>query len=124
MGYFNPGDLKQYQTAFEFPVVRFADGVLEVLSDPDVLKANFENIAKTGWVTSRMDSISGLSESSQAALMGFSFSRIYVSGNEVFNSTGYNGLVNTYGGWKVQSIFFESDYCGDGLTVTNPCFSA
>lgn len=108
VGYFNAEDLEQYQQAFEFPAVRFTGGVLEVLSDPAVPMANFENIKKTGWVTSRIDSINVLSESSEAALVEFSFSRIDASGNAFFNSTGHYGLVNTDDGWKIQSMFFVS----------------
>ncbi len=106
VGYFNAEDLEQYQTAFKFPVVRFTGGAFELLSDPSTPMANFENIKKTGWVTSRVDSISVLSVSSRAALVEFSFSRIDASGNAFFQSTGYYGLVNTDSGWKIQSMFF------------------
>ena len=106
VGYFNAEDLEQYQTTFEFPAVRFTGGVLEILSDPAVPMANFENIKKTGWVTSRIDSITVLSESAEAALVEFSFSRMDASGNAFFNSTGHYGLVNTDDGWKIQSMFF------------------
>lgn len=106
VGYFNAEDLEQYQQAFEFPAVRFTGGVLEILSDPAVPMANFENIKKTGWVASRIDSISVLSESPEAALVEFSFSRMDASGNAFFNSTGHYGLVNTDDGWKIQSMFF------------------
>ena len=41
VGYFNAEDLELYQTTFEFPVVRFTGGVLEVLVDPAVPMANF-----------------------------------------------------------------------------------
>ena len=34
VGYFNAENLEQYQTAFEFPVIRSTGGVLEILSDP------------------------------------------------------------------------------------------
>ena len=106
VGYFNAEDLEQYQQTFKFPAVRFNGGVLEILSDPAVPMANFENIKKTGWVTSRIDSITVLSESEEAALVEFSFSRMDASGNAFFNSTGHYGLVNTDGGWKIQSVFF------------------
>ena len=46
MGYFNAEDLEQYQATFEFPAVRFTGGVLEILSDPAVPMANFENIKR------------------------------------------------------------------------------
>ena len=105
-GYFNAEDLERYQTAFEFPVVRFTGGVLEVLSDPAVPMANFENIKKTGWTASRIEAITVLSESSEAALVEFSFSRMDVTGNAFFNSTGHYGLVSTDEGWKIQSMFF------------------
>ena len=106
VGYFNAEDLEQYQATFEFPAVRFTGGVLEILSDPAVPMANFENIKKTGWVTSRIDSITVLAESAEAALVEFSFSRMDASGNAFFNSTGHYGLVNTDDGWKIQSMFF------------------
>lgn len=106
VGYFNAEDLDQYQATFEFPVVRFTGGVLEVLSDPSAPMANFENIKKTGWATSRIDSITVLSESSAAALVEFSFSRLDRSGTAFFNSTGHYGLVKTADGWKIQSMFF------------------
>ena len=106
VGYFNAEDLEQYQQTFKFPAVRFNGGVLEILSDPAVPMANFENIKKTGWVTSRIDSITVLSESEEAALVEFSFSRMDASGNAFFNSTGHYGLVNTDDGWKIQSVFF------------------
>ena len=106
VGYFNAQDLEQYQETFEFPVVRLTGGVLEILSDPAVPMANFENIKKTGWVTSRIDSITVLSESAEAALVEFSFSRMDASGHAFFNSTGHYGLVNTDDGWKIQSMFF------------------
>ena len=55
-------DLEQYQTAFKFPVsvslvVRSSCYLIRLLQ-----MADFENIKKTGWVTSRVDSI-GLSAS-------------------------------------------------------------
>jgi len=106
VGYFNAEDLEQYQETFEFPAIRFTGGVLEILSDPAVPMANFENIKKTGWVTSRIDSITVLSESSEAALVEFSFSRINASGNAFFKSTGHYGLVNIDDVWKIQSMFF------------------
>ena len=106
VGYFNAEDLEQYQQTFKFPAVRFNGGVLEILSDPAVPMANFENIKKTGWVTSRIDSITVLSESEEAALVEFSFSRMDASGNAFFNSTGHYGLVKTDDGWKIQSVFF------------------
>jgi hypothetical protein len=106
VGHFNAEDLEQYQETFEFPAVRFTGGVLEILSDPAVPMANFENIKKTGWVTSRVDSITVLSESAEAALVEFSFSRMDASGNAFFNSTGHYGLVNTDDGWKIRSMFF------------------
>ena len=46
VGYFNAEDSEQYQETFEFPVIRSVDGVLEILSDPSVPMANFENIKK------------------------------------------------------------------------------
>lgn len=106
VGHFNAEDLEQYQETFEFPAVRFTGGVLEILSDPAVPMANFENIKKTGWVTSRVDSITVLSESAEAVLVEFSFSRMDASGNAFFNSTGHYGLVNTDDGWKIRSMFF------------------
>lgn len=106
VGHFNAEDLERYQTTFEFPVVRFTGGVLEVLSDPAVPMANFENIKKTGWIASRIDAIKVLSESSEAALVEFSFSRMDATGNAFFNSTGHYGLVSTDEGWKIQSMFF------------------
>ena len=106
VGYFNAEDLEQYQETFEFPAARFTGGVLAVLSDPAIPMANFENIKKTGWVISRIDSITVLSESSEAALVEFSFSRMDASGNVFFSSTGHYGLVNTDEGWKIQSMFF------------------
>ena len=108
VGYFNAEDLEQYQATFEFPAVRFTGGALEILSDPAVPMANFENIKKTGWVTSRIDAITVLSESAEAALVEFSFSRMDASGNAFFHSTGHYGLVNTDDGWKIQSMFFVS----------------
>ena len=81
VGYFNAEDLKGYQGTFEFPVISSRGGVLEVFSDPAVAMANFGNIKGTGWVTSRIDSIKVLSESTEAALVEFAFSRI--------NSTGH-----------------------------------
>ena len=108
VGYFNAENLEQYQTAFQFPVIRSTGGVLEILSDPTAPMANFDNIKKTGWVTSRIDAINVLSESSEAALVEFSFSRMDASGNAFFNSTGHYGLVNTDDGWKIQSMFFVS----------------
>jgi len=106
VSYFNAEDIKQYQSAFVFPVVRSTGGVLEVLSDPDLPMANFENIKKTGWVKSRIDSIKVLSESSEAALVEFSFSRIDSSDIPFFQSIGHYGLVSTEDGWKIQSMFF------------------
>ena len=106
VGYFNAQDLEQYQGTFEFPAVRFTGGSLEILSDPAVPMANFENIKKTGWVTSRIDAITVLSESAEAALVEFSFSRIDASGEAFFNSIGHYGLVKTDDGWKIQSMFF------------------
>jgi hypothetical protein len=106
VGYFNAENLEQYETAFQFPVIRSTGGVLEILSDPTAPMANFDNIKKTGWVTSRIDAINVLSESSEAALVEFSFSRMDASGNAFFNSTGHYGLVNTDDGWKIQSMFF------------------
>ena len=44
VGYFNAEDLEQYQATFEFPTVRFTGGVLEILSNPAVPMADFENI--------------------------------------------------------------------------------
>ncbi len=106
VGYFNAEDLEQYQETFEFPAIRFTGGALEILSDPTVPMANFENIKKTGWVTSRIDSITVLSESAEAALVEFSFSRMDAYGDAFFKSTGHYGLVNTDDGWKIQSMFF------------------
>ena len=106
VGFFNAQDLEQYQETFEFPVVRLTGGVLEILSDPAVPMANFENIKKTGWVTSRIDSLTVLSESAEAALVEFSFSRMDATGHAFFKSTGHYGLVNTDDGWKIQSMFF------------------
>ena len=73
---------------------------------PGVPMANFHNIKKTGWVTSRIDSIKVLSESSEAALVEFAFSRMNSSGRPFLQSTGYYGLVSTDDGWKIQSWFF------------------
>ena len=49
VGYFNAEDSEQYQEMFEFPTIRYVGGVLEILSDPSVPMANFENFKKTGW---------------------------------------------------------------------------
>ena len=57
VSYFNNEDSARYQTTFKFPVISYKGGVLQVFSDPDVPMANFDNIKKTGWVTSRIDSI-------------------------------------------------------------------
>ena len=104
VGYFNAEDLERYQTAFEFPVVRFTGGVLAVLSDPAVPMANFENIKKTGWTASRIEAITVLSESSEAALVEFSFSRMDVTGNAFFNSTGH------YGPCHVSLLFLSGSH--------------
>ena len=63
VAYFNAEDSKRYQEAFEFPVTRSVGGVLEILSDPSVPMANFENLKKTGWDTSRIGYVKVLSES-------------------------------------------------------------
>ncbi len=68
--------------------------------------ANFENIKKTGWVTSRIGYIKVLSESPQAAMVEFSFVRVNSSGNPFFEATGYCGPINTDDGWKIKSMFF------------------
>ena len=106
VAYFNAEDSKQYQEAFEFPVTRFVGGVLEILSDPLVPMANFENIKKTGWVTSRIGYVKVLSESPQAAMVEFSFVRMNSSGNPFFEATGHYGPINTDDGWKIKSMFF------------------
>ena len=61
VGYFNAEDSEQYQETFAFPVIRSVDGVLEILSDPSVPMANFENLKKTGWDTSRIGYVKLLS---------------------------------------------------------------
>ena len=106
IGYFNAEDSEQYQETFEFPVIRSVDGVLEILSDPSVPMANFQNIKKTGWVTSRIGYLKVLSESPHAAMIEFSFVRMDSSGNPFFEATGHYGLINTDDGWKIQSMFF------------------
>ena len=106
VGYFNAEDLEQYQETFEFPVIRSVGGVLEILSDPSVPMANFENLKKTGWDTSRIGYVKVLSESPKAAMVEFSFVRINSSGNPFFEATGHYGLINTDDGWKIQSMFF------------------
>ena len=68
--------------------------------------ANFENIKKTGWVTSRIGYIKVLSESPQAAMVEFSFVRVNSSGNPFFKATGHYGPINTGDGWKIKSMFF------------------
>jgi hypothetical protein len=42
----------------------------------------------------------------EAALVEFSLSRMDVTGNAFFNSTGHYGPVRTEEGWKIQSMFF------------------
>ena len=106
VSYFNDEDSARYQTTFKFPVISSKGGVLQIFTDPDVPMANFDNIKKTGWVTSRIDSIKVLSESSVAALVEFSFSRMDSTGSPFFQSTGHYGLVSTDDGWKIQSWFF------------------
>ena len=76
VGYFNAEDSEQYQETFEFPVIRSVGGVLEILSDPSVPMANFENLKKTGWHTSRIGYVKVLSESPEAAMVEFSFVRM------------------------------------------------
>ena len=68
--------------------------------------ANFENIKKTGWVTSRIGYIKVLSASPQAAMVEFSFVRVNSSGNPFFEATGHCGPINTGDGWKIKSMFF------------------
>jgi hypothetical protein len=89
VGWFYAYDLKQYQQTFEFPAVHFTGGVFEIFSDPAVPTANFENVEKTGWGSSRIDSINVLLEPLEAALVEFSFSRMDASGNAFFNSTSH-----------------------------------
>ena len=62
VGYFNAEDSEQYQEMFEFPVIRSVGGVVEILSDQSVPMANFENLKKTGWDTSRIGYVKVLSE--------------------------------------------------------------
>ena len=106
VGYFNAEDLERYQTTFVFPVTQSMGGQTRIFSDPTIPMANFENIKKTGWVESRIDVITVLSESPAAALVEFSFSRMDAAGHTFLKSTGYYGLVNTDTGWKIQSMFF------------------
>ena len=106
VGYFNAEDSEQYQETFEFPVIRFAGGVLEILSDPSVPMANFGNLKKTGWETSRIGYVKVLPESPKAAMVEFSFVRMNSSGSPFFEATGHYGLINTDLGWKIQSMFF------------------
>ena len=68
--------------------------------------ANFGNIKKTGWVTSRIGYIKVLSESPQAAMVEFSFVRVNSSGNPFFEATSHYGPINTDDGWKIKSMFF------------------
>ena len=106
VGYFNAEDSEQYQETFEFPVIRSFGGVLEILADPSVPMASFENLKKTGWDTSRIGYIKVLSESPEAAMVEFSFVRMNSSGDPLFEATGHYGLINTDNGWKIQSMFF------------------
>ena len=105
VAYFNAEDSKQYQEAFEFPVTRFVGGVLEILSDPLVPMANFENIKKTGWVTSRIGYVKSLSESPQAAMVELSFVRVNSSGNPFFEATGITGLLIPMMAGRVRACF-------------------
>ena len=105
VGYFNAEDSEQYQETFEFPVIRSFGGVLEILADPSVPMANFENLKKTGWDTSRIGYVKVLSESPDAAMIEFSFVRMNSSGDPFFEATGHYGLINTDNGWKIQSMF-------------------
>ena len=106
VGYFNAEDSAQYQETFEFPVIRSLGGVLKIFPDPSAPMANFENLKKTGWDTSRIGYIKVLSESPEAAMVEFSFVRMNSSGNPFFEATGHYGLINTDNGWKIQSMFF------------------
>ncbi len=106
VGYFNAEDSEQYQEMFEFPIIRYVGGALEILSDPSVPMANFENLKKTGWDTSRIGYVNVLSESHLAAMLEFSFVRMNSAGNPFFEATGHYGLINTDDGWKIQSMFF------------------
>ena len=106
VGYFNAEDSEQYQDTFKFPVIRSTGGILEILHDPSVPMANFENIKKTGWVTSRIGYIKVLSESPEAAMVEFSFVRVNSSGSPFFEAIGHYGLIHTDDGWRIQSMFF------------------
>tara|TARA_B100001093_G_scaffold483611_1_gene516275 strand:- start:1974 stop:2210 length:237 start_codon:yes stop_codon:yes gene_type:complete len=68
--------------------------------------ANFENLKKTGWNTTRISHIKVLSESTEAAMVEFSFIRMNSFGNPFFEATGHYGLNSTNDGWKIQSMFF------------------
>ena len=67
--------------------------------------ANFENLKKSGWETSRIGYVKGLSQSPKAAMVEFSFVRMNSSGDPFFEATGHYGLINTDDGWKIQSMF-------------------
>ena len=108
VGYFNAEDLEQYQATFEFPAVRFTGGVLEILSDPAVPMANFENIKKTDG--SPPESTLLVSYQSPQRPLWWSFV-LQSTPQRLFNSTGHYGLVNTDDGQQTH-MFFEPDYGG------------
>ena len=100
---FNSGDLDRYQSKFHYPYSRIINGKIQIFDDPSVAAIDYVGLRETGWVRSRINSVSLLDKAANSAVVLLDFSRMNADGNAFLSSKVFYTLVRTHDSWKVIS---------------------
>ncbi len=109
---FNEENLTALQDVYHFPHVKQMSGRLTIVEEKDTPVIDFNELKKTGWKHSRINSVKVLAEGSNAAMVELNFSRFNSEGKEFLNQTGFYYLTKDAGYWQVMSLSYTGALAG------------
>jgi hypothetical protein len=100
---FNSGDAAGHVSNFSVPHVRIMDGILTVQND-DAPFIDYEGLEKTGWISTRINSINVLDQSANSAIALLDFSRLDTSGLPYLTTKVIYTLTKLRDTWRIIGI--------------------
>ena len=101
---FNEENLPALQDIYHTPHVRLISGKLVKFEDMSIPVVDYENLKKTGWKHSKINSVKVLAESANSAMVELDFSRFDKHDKEFYRSTGFYVLTKNVGYWQILSL--------------------
>ena len=105
---FNSSNSKKIEKNFSFPFMLIQNGKKTIHNELSSFY-NFENIKKTGWKESVINSVILILEENKSAITKVNFSRINYKDTAYLTTDAYYILINKEDNWYISGIIMDSN---------------